>query len=392
MMRIFLQELKKIWTPGTIAMLIGVGALYYWLYGYGPVQHFPNGAQATLDLELALEWRERFGGAIDAAELAQIDDDLDAARTEFARDLAEIPEAVEEGVVSWESYLTFSERLRTEMERQSNRGVIRVEAGSELARMEGLSREIIALPSYERSSALDLWRTSLAEGMDTSAEQGYLHLGWLQNIETYGRYLSTWLVVAPAFVVAPFVMRDRLCRMRAAQWTCRAGRMIWAPQFAAGMLSACMVLMASAALWILPFAFTDVPGLLDCAIAGPWSGYDCPWDMTLGIYIALRIALMLCAGLASALVAHVLARTSAGSVGMLLRLVPWCVGVGFIVVPELLDQALCVRQAGVGLGAVLGRAGLPGFEAAVVATVLVLAAVLCCGAFHRQMRCDLKTS
>ena len=100
-MRIFLLELKKIWTPGSIIMLVGAAALYYWLYGYGPVQNFPNGTEAALNLELALEWRERFGSAIDVDELAQIDADFDAARAEFARDVSEIPEAVEEGVVSW---------------------------------------------------------------------------------------------------------------------------------------------------------------------------------------------------------------------------------------------------------------------------------------------------
>lgn len=390
-MRIFLLELKKIWTPGSIIMLVGAAALYYWLYGYGPVQNFPNGTEAALNLELALEWRERFGSAIDVDELAQIDADFDAARAEFARDVSEIPEAVEGGVVSWETHLAFSERLRSEMERQAERGVTRVEPGSELDRLGGLSSEIISLPSYRRLSELDLWQTSLTKEMDGTTEQGYLHLSWLQNIEAYGRFLSTWLVIAPAFVVAPFVMRDRLYRMRAAQWTCRAGRGIFVPQFTAAMLSACVVLVVSVVFWALPFAATEVPGLLDCALVGPWSGYDCPWDMTLGSYIALRIALMLAVGLTSALVSHILARASAGYVGMLLRLVPWCAGAGFIVVPELLDYALCAKQVGAGLGAVFGRVGLPGFETAVVATGLVLAAVLCCGAFRRQMRCDLKT-
>ena len=54
--------------------------------------------------------------------------------------MSEIPEAVEEGVVSWETYLAFSERLRSEMERQAERGVTRVEQGSELDRLGGLSR------------------------------------------------------------------------------------------------------------------------------------------------------------------------------------------------------------------------------------------------------------
>ena len=247
-MRIFLLELKKIWTPGAIIMLVGAAALYYWLYGYAPVQNFPNGTQAALNLELALEWRERFGSAIDVDELAQIDGDFDAARAEFAREVSGIPEAVEEGVVSWEACLAFSERLRSEMERQAERGVTRVEPGSKLDRLHGLLSEIIALPSYRRLSELDLWQTSLTKEMDGSTEQGYLHLSWLQNIEACGRFLSTWLVIAPAFVVAPFVMRDRLYRMRAAQWTCRVGRGIFVPQFTAAMLSACVVLVVSVVL------------------------------------------------------------------------------------------------------------------------------------------------
>ena len=74
------------------------------------------------------------------------DGDFDAARAEFAREVSGIPEAVEEGVVSWEACLAFSERLRSEMERQAERGVTRVEPGSELDRLHGLLSEIIALP------------------------------------------------------------------------------------------------------------------------------------------------------------------------------------------------------------------------------------------------------
>ena len=103
--------------------------------------------------------------------------------------------------------------------------------------------------------------------MDGSTEQGYLHLSWLQNIEACGRFLSTWLVIAPAFVVAPFVMRDRLYRMRAAQWTCRVGRGIFVPQFTAAMLSACVVLVVGVVLWLYR---SPPPKSRGCWIARLW--------------------------------------------------------------------------------------------------------------------------
>lgn len=398
-MCVFLYELRKIWTPATVFALAVASALYYWFFigtMGGPLEYFPNGSQGAYHFELALEWRDRFGGAIEADELAGIEADLRAAYGEFAREVAKVPGAAGEGIESWEAFAAFQERVRIELDRLSVNGVTRIEPGSEAARMSALESEVLALPSAGRICELDLFLSGLSEGFGGSGgtrahereSQGYLSLMWLQDLEAYASRLATWLVVAPAFV-ASFAMRDRLYRMRPAQWASRTGRGIFTPQFAAMALSVVAVLAVTTVAWLLPFFSTGVLELFDCTLIGPLSGYECWWDMMLGSYVAARLALMLVLGCASGLASFLLARASSGFVGMLLRLVPWCAAMGFAVAPALLDHALCERGGEYGIGTLFGGAAFPGFDALAVIAVcaLVLAA---CGASHRrQMHADL---
>lgn len=398
-MRVFLHELRKIWTPAAVLVLTVASALYYWFFigaMGGPLEFFPNGSQGAHHFELALEWRDRFGVAIEADELAGIEADLRAAYGEFAREIAGVPGAADEGIESWETFAVFQERVRTELDRLSVNGVTRIEPGSELARMSALESEVLTLPSAGRIYELDLFLSGLSDSFGGSdgahargqESQGYLSLMWLQDLEAYASHLATWLVVAPAFVTAS-AMRDRLYRMRPAQWTSRTGRGIFTPQFAAMALSVVAVLAVTAVSWLLPFCSTGVLELLDCMLIGPMSGYECCWDMTFGFYVAVRLALMLALGCASGLASFLFARASSGYVGMLLRLVPWCSVMGFVVAPVLLDHALCARVGGYGIGALLGGAAFPGFDALVVVVVCALAFATCGASYLRQMHGDL---
>lgn len=399
-MHVLLHELRKIWTPAAVLALVVASALYYWFFigaMGGPISRFPNSSQGECHLELALEWRERFGVAIEADELAFIEADLQAAHREFAREVAGVPGAADEGVTSWETFAAFQERVRTELDRLSVNGVTHIEPGSELARLNALQSEVLDLPSAARIYEVELLLSGQSESLGGSdgahtpeqESQGYLSPMWLQDLEAYAARLATWLVVAPAFVAAPFAMRDRLCRIRPAQWASRTGRGIFTLQFAAMALSVVAVLAVTTVAWLLPFCFTDVPDLLECMLVGPMSGYECWWDMTFGSYIAARLALMLALGCASGLASFLLARASSGYVGMLLRLVPWCSGMGFVVAPALLDHALCARVGGYGIGALLGGAAFPGFDALVVVVVCALAFAICGVSCLRQMHGDL---
>ena len=234
---------------------------------------------------------------------------------------------------------------------------------------------------------MDLWLQVL-EG--EGGARGYLSHMWLQDIETYLNRLSTWLVAAPMFVMAPVAASDQLHRMRAVQWSSRIGRKVFGAQLAAAVLSAVLVLAVSLCAWAAPLAGAGIGALMDCVITGPLSGYACGWDMTLGAYVAARVTLMASLGLAAGILAFVLARMSAGYVGMLVRVVPVCAGLGWLLAPVLFDHALCERSVP-GSANPFSTGWLPvGGEAMVVAAIAAVAIATCVASCMRELRCDVR--
>ena len=382
-MSLFAQELSRIWRPGIFAALLVSGIAFWFLVGKGPgIVAFPNGSQATFHFELAQEWADRFGASIDDAEMCEIRAEARAAETAFESDLATLDGAAERDLRTRADFDAFSiEVLDREYGVQQAGG----EPDDALKADIALSERILALPSHERAYEMDLWLQAL-EG--EGGARGYLSHMWLQDIETYLNRLSTWLVVAPMFVMAPVAVSDQLHRMRAVQWSSRIGRKVFGAQLAAAVLSAALVLAVSLCAWAVPLAGAGIGALMDCVITGPLSGYVCGWDMTLGAYVAARVALMVGLGLAAGLLSFVLARMSAGYVGMLVRVVPVCAGFGWLLAPVLFDHALCERSVPGGANP-FSTGWLPvGGELAFVAVIALVAIVSCVFSCMRERRCD----
>lgn len=384
-MSLFAQELNRIWRPGIFAALLVSGIAFWFLVGKGPgIVAFPNGSQATFHFELAQEWADRFGASIDDAEMREIRAEARAAETAFESDLATLDGAAERDLRTRADFDAFSiEVLDREYGVQQAGG----EPDDALKADIALSERILALPSHERAYEMDLWLQAL-EG--EGGARGYLSHMWLQDIETYLNHLSTWLVAAPMFVMAPVAASDQLHRMRAVQWSSRIGRKVFGAQLAAAVLSAALVLAVSLCAWAVPFAGAGIGTLMDCVITGPLSGYACGWDMTLGVYVAARVALMVGLGLAAGLLSFVLARMSAGYVGMLVRVVPVCAGFGWLLAPVLFDHALCERSVPGGANP-FSTGWLPvGGELAFVAVIALVAIVSCVFSCMRERRCDAR--
>lgn len=408
-MRLLVQELKKIWRPGAAAALVLFGALLYSLSASFAVRYFPNGPQAQHDFEAALNWHGRFGSSLDVDEIEQIAREAEDAWAEAERAIAEMPAAREAGIATKEELDAFAVDVAA---REQEARAAGVEPGAELALDRELLDSMLGLPAYARAANAEIGAQGLTGYADTLAnhvaeaadmttvaqerlralgegEQGYLSDMWLQNVEMYLSALAVWLMIAPVFVAAPAAARDRLCRVRATQWTSRTGRRLFATQLAAVVCSVASVLVASVAAWALPFAQTGVFALADVRMAGGLNVYCCWWDMTFGAYVAARVLLMMALGLGSGVAAWLLARTSAGYVGMLLRLVPWCVCWGWLVAPGLFDHALCVRLAPEGIGRAVAALPVPGAEVVFVMIALVLVAFWCAMAAVRQHRGEL---
>lgn len=93
-MRLLWEELKKIWRPGVLGILVVLGALYYLLFPSFYVEYFCNGPTAQAEFDLAAEWLPRYGPTLEPEELPGLEAQLarekkydNSTRTQFGATL-----------------------------------------------------------------------------------------------------------------------------------------------------------------------------------------------------------------------------------------------------------------------------------------------------------------
>ena len=67
------QELKKIWRPGMVLMILVLGFVFYAMYLEGNITYFPADAYGDGELRVAADWMDRYGTTISPEEMAEIE-------------------------------------------------------------------------------------------------------------------------------------------------------------------------------------------------------------------------------------------------------------------------------------------------------------------------------
>ena len=76
MMALLRWELRKIWRPGILAVILLLGAVYYWMFPQFYIEYFTNGPYAEAQFDLASDWVEQYGPTLEPEERAELDSQL----------------------------------------------------------------------------------------------------------------------------------------------------------------------------------------------------------------------------------------------------------------------------------------------------------------------------
>ena len=401
-MNLFLWELRKIWQPGILAALVLLGVVYYWMFPEFYIEYFCNGPNAQANFQLASEWVAEYGSTLEPEERGALDGQLEEEIQAFAQQIAAIPEAAAAGLTNYEAFCQFLEEYHSDtaasdgeadMDREAL--VQRVYSGTNWYRINGIQNTMELYDTQEEYSSMEI-SDRRAEGQPEAiirrAEQlaqperahSLLPFSVKDSTREYGKDLAVWCALSVVLLLSPTLVRDRLRRTRAMQWTSRRGRSILTTQMAAAVCSAFVLTAVNLVIYAIPFLAQGPLRFHACGLGGIWA-WGSPWfDWTYGTYLIVLVGLILVLSLAAAGLTVFLSQYSGNYIAMLLKALPLFVAIGAMLGSWLLDQPFTFRRFWAD-GPWLPR----GTEAVTAAGLLLVSFLLCALTCLRQRKREL---
>ncbi len=401
-MRLLAWELRKIWRPGILAAILLLGAVYYWMFPEFYIEYFCNGPASQAQFQLASEWVAEYGPTLEPEERAKLDGQLAEEIQAFDRQIAGIPEAAAAGLTDYETFDQFREDYLNNA--HDGGGQADVDMEYLLSRVYGGTNWYVIRELEQTMDTYDTQDEHLALVISNREEQGdpeamilrekqlaeperahgLLPFSVKESTREYGRDLAVWCVLSIVLLLCPTLVRDRLRRTRAMQWTSRRGRSVLTTQMAAALCSALVLTAVNLVTYAIPFLAQEPLRFRDCGLGGIWE-WSSPWfDWTYGTYLVVLAGLILTLSLAAAGLTVFLSQYSGSYIAMLLKALPLFAAVGAALGSWLLDQPFCFRRLWEG-GPWVPR----GTEAAVAAGLLAVSIVLCVLTCRRQRKREL---
>lgn len=402
MMALLRWELRKIWRPGILAVILLLGAVYYWMFPQFYIEYFTNGPYAEAQFDLASDWVEQYGPTLEPEERAELDSQLAEEIAAFDAQITAIPEAAAAGLTNYAAVLSFREYYLNGVRDSDGQADMdteyllnRVYGGTNWYRIEVLTDTMevydtqdehlaLVISNRQRDGQPEAMIQREAELNASDLRHSLLPLSVKESTWQYGKDLAVWCVLSVVLLLSPTLVRDRLRNTRPMQWSSRRGRAILNTQMGAALLSALGLTAVNVTVYAIPFLAQGPLRFAACGLDGIWE-WGTPWfDWPYGAYLLVLTALLLALSLGCAGLTVFLSQYSGNYIAMLLKAVPLFVAVGAVLGTWLLDMPFTFRTLG------NGSLWVPrGAEAILAAVLLTLGLGLCALACRRQYNREL---
>lgn len=391
-------ELKKIWRPGLLLAIVLIGLVFYDIRPGFYLEYFWDSSDwKGVQTQLSSGWLEAYGTTMEPEERAQLDGQLKELEAEFARQVAQIPGAAEAGIADYESYLIWDAAHQNGLTEEEHQLGFAVFSNTNLNMVESLIQFMENYDTLAAGKKPEVWGSEVGPGSpahqpsirrveDARADGvfGFLPIAAIDSTDNFFHYFAIWCVFSAVLLLSPTLVRDRLRRTRAMQWTSRRGRGVLNTQMGAALLSGALLTLLNCAAYLGPFLATGVLRFWNCALVSVWNA-EFPWfDWRYGQYLLILLGLTFLLTLAASGFTVVLSQFSASYVAMLLKAIPLIFALCWGVVPWVM------AGAGLFMSSPVRLTGLPGTEFICGALAALAALVLCGWTCLQQRRRELR--
>lgn len=404
------EELKKIWRPGMLVVLLLLGFVFYNMYLSFYIKYFPNGPQLAGELQVAKEWVAEYGTTLESEEIDDIKAGLPALYAEADAYVANFSRSRQYGIDSYEAFRSFysdsvlgvsGELSEDQQTRYEDARIIgNYLQSDDTNNIDGrIYATTLYLDQYEieKTYGINMVTRAYDEGY---SEKEYAHAAntfygedeaW-RNIlplevpeatSTYFGYLLIWMVLSVCLLLSPILVRDRMRYMRSLQWCSRKGRGILFTQLGAAMLSAFLLATLNLLIFGGLFAANETRVFFNSRMYSFMLFTSFSWvNWTHGIWCIAVIIMCYVVSMGIGALAFFLSRYSGNYVAMLLKLIPLFIVAAFIC-PRLIEYVFYYRNS------IYQATGIPGIEAMLAMFLFLIGTMLCFAACMRQKKREL---
>lgn len=402
------EELKKIWRPGMVLLLVLLGYVYYIMFLEFYIKYFPNGPHAAGIFQVAAELVEQYGTSLSAEEAAEWEQELPKMYERADLYVKGFEPAKKYGLSTYEEYLNFCNDTVEALGNGEAADLNEAYADSRIIEnyLTGDETENIGGRIYGAECLLGFYHVFMEFGpeavsrLDRSLSiREYEHAEKMlfgedklwqnilpdevpETVSTYLGYLLVWMCLSVCLLLSPLQVHDRMSRMKALQYSSKKGRGIFMTQFYAVMLSAFLLTTGNLALFGGIFATNGTGVFASCRMFSFASTGGCWQNWTYKGWCAALIVLCYLVTMGTAAISFFLSGYSSNYIAMLLKLIP------VFTVTAFLSPAILYRAFYYG-NMIYRMTGVPYVEAVIAGVIFAAGAALCIGAYRRQLAASL---
>lgn len=329
-MRLLLQELKKIWNPVIVIIIMVFGLIYYVLFSSFYIQYYINGSENQAAFDLASEWSQKYENTLEYDEYEEIVQQLEDEKLQFADQLKDIPLAVDNSITTYEEFRAFENEYfdrisdgkvepdteRTKWTIINNSNLFRIQSIEQTIRDYKLKLEH-NLSDFFNGEHTDAEAERLIELNQSAIKFGYIPSGILDSTTGLTISFMFWVMISVIILLSPTIVRDRLNRIQNLQFSSFTGRKILFAQIKASLASAAILTVLNCLIYGVLLISKGALVLKDFYL---YSHEYVPWfDWTYGTYLLVLAGMALIVGMMTGGFTVFLSRYSRNYIGMLIK-------------------------------------------------------------------------
>ncbi|MVO99210.1 hypothetical protein [Paenibacillus lutrae] len=403
-MRVFVNELKKLWNWRIVALITAMAALTWFAFLSEAIRSYDSLTTHGKYGSYQNEMFALYGDTLEPEELA--DYDIPGKKNALISKMDEIisNEAIftENNIYSYADYEDFADNgnstdlseeereifndtnsaMRSKLDYGTSVQTLDEWYASPLIRLQTLGALEHTYVDYEASLSRYIDNDSrpvvvrTAEKLLQMRNANLIRYDLITGFSLYTATIGVFTVVAVLILIAPLLTTDRMRKVNLMQYSSTIGRRIFRLQFAATMVSTLVLAILLIATAYIPFLAAGAGDYWNTPIMSFTISEMQLYNITFGQYALILAGMILALSVGTACFAFILARFSTNIVMMLIKTVPVVVAVAGIAV---LSINMALSYNNIVFNTIYGRFDAPevivcGFVAVIgiIATVVVI--------------------